>query len=122
MSECVTIPILPACNLTETANFYEKLGGEPNINFIFMNYLIVSFGEFEIHFFHHAELIPAENYSSCFVRTLNVDKWYEILARANLNYVGIPRLEKPGIKPWKMKEFALIDINGNLVRFGEVLN
>lgn len=43
------------------------------------------------------------------------------LAAADLPAQGIPRLERVADKPWGMREFALLDIDGNLVKFGRVL-
>jgi hypothetical protein len=42
------------------------------------------------------------------------------LAAANLPAQGIPRLERVEDKPWGMREFALLDADGNLLKFGRV--
>ena len=53
--------------------------------------------------------------SGLYVRVNNVDEWY-----AKLN---IPGLIHPNasldVKPWGMKEFAITDPDGNLIRIGE---
>ncbi len=42
----------------------------------------------------------------------------EAFGGPGLPRVGIPRLEPVEDKPWRMREFALIDEDGNLVRIG----
>lgn len=34
---------------------------------------------------------------------------------------GIPRLDPVGDKPWGMREFAIVDESGNLLRIGQVI-
>ncbi|ETC83740.1 bleomycin resistance protein [Xanthomonas hortorum pv. carotae str. M081] len=40
---------------------------------------------------------------------------------AELPARGIPRLDPVGDKPWGMREFAIVDENGNLIRIGQVV-
>jgi catechol 2,3-dioxygenase-like lactoylglutathione lyase family enzyme len=118
--ERVTVaPILPARDFEKTARFYEALG------FVVASlyhppdaYLIMRRGDVELHFFPHAELDPATSICGCYVRTDEVDVLYEAFARAALPATGIPRLMPLAERPWGMREFAVIDPNGSLLRIG----
>ena len=119
MEPGLAIPILPSRNLEETRAFYERLGFQttgwwPQ----FGGYAILVQGDLEVHFFLHAEIDALENYAGCYWRVTNVDAFYAQCAAASLPSKGVPRLEPPENKPWGMREFALVDPSGNLVRIG----
>ncbi|MDO9478134.1 MAG: VOC family protein [Pseudohongiella sp.] len=113
------IPTLPSRSLPATIAFYANLGFEGEL--IDDNYAILCRGPIELHFFPHPDLNPAECYSGCYVRMNNVDDLHAELMAANLPARGIPRLERVEDKPWGMREFALLDNDGNLIRFGRVI-
>jgi len=117
----VSIPILPSRDLAETRSFYERLGFEaagwwPDT---FGGYAIMRKGDLSMHFFKFPELSPGENYAQCYWRVVDVDAFYDDIARAKLPSHGIPRVSEPEDRPWGMREFALNDPNGNLVRIGQ---
>lgn len=115
------IPILPSRSLSATLRFYERLGftgglrGEGT-------YAILTRGDLELHFFEHRTLVPAESYGMCYLRVGDVDALHRDMRTASLPVAGIPRLEMVGDKPWGMREFAVVDEDGNLVRIGQVLD
>lgn len=74
-----------------------------------------------MHFFAYEELLPSENYAQCYWRVKQVDALYAECKGANLPRFGAPRLETVEDKPWGMREFAIVDPNGNLVRIGQEL-
>lgn len=117
--EVEVIPTLPSRCLPATLSFYAKLGFEGEL--IGDSYAILSRGPIELHFFPHPELKPEECYSGCYVRLRDVDRLRTELLAANLPEHGIPRLERVENKPWGMREFALLDLDGNLLKFGQVL-
>lgn len=82
-------------------------------------YAILIRGNLELHFFPHPELKPHECYSGCYMRVEDVDGLHAAFAPAKIPAAGIPRLEKVENKPWQMREFALLDEDGNLVKFGK---
>ena len=88
---------------------------------LFMGGAIVTRGELEIHFFPHPDLRPEECYAGCYMRVADVDALHTAFRPVDLPSTGIPRLERVENKPWKMREFALLDEDGNLVKFGTVL-
>jgi uncharacterized protein (TIGR02246 family) len=117
------IPILPAIDLDGTRAFFRTLGfaaayfSPPDGR----GYLIVTRGEIELHFFSHPQLGSVENCAGCYWRVENADALHAEYARLRLPSAGAPSLSAIENKPWGMREFALVDPNGNLVRVGHDL-
>jgi catechol 2,3-dioxygenase-like lactoylglutathione lyase family enzyme len=116
----IAIPILPARDLDETRRFYEALGFRaagwwPRE---FGGYAILVRGDLSMHFFRYDDLSPTENYAQCYWRVKDVDALHAECQKADLPRSGVPRLDAVGDKPWGMREFAIVDPNGNLVRIG----
>ena len=121
MDPGVAIPILPARDLDVTRAFYERLGFRaagwwPNE---FGGYAILVRGDLTMHFFAFRDISPAQNYAQCYWRVKDVDALYAEYHAAGLSSSGTPRLIPVEDKPWGMREFAITDPNGNLVRVGQ---
>lgn len=116
------MPIMPAKDLDAVLAFYERLGFEkagaaPSE----WNYLIVRRGAVQLHFYGDPDVDPLTTSSSCYVFTDDADALFE-----TWNDVGIPsdpetgsRIQGPPLDTdYGMREFALVDPSGNLVRVG----
>ena len=114
------IPILPSRDLAATVSFYRRLGFEGDIH-SHGDYAILVRGTAELHFFTQRELKPAESHAGCYIRVADVDSIYRAFAAAGLPGQGIPRLDRLENKPWGLREFALVDADGNLVRVGQII-
>lgn len=114
------IPVLPSRSLERTISFYSRLGFEGRL-LAAGTWAIVTRGDLEVHFFPHPELQPWENYGGCYLRVSDVDALATVFAQAGLSRSGIPRVEPVEDKFWRMREFALVDEDGNLVRVGSPL-
>lgn len=120
------VPSMPSRNLRETLEFYERLGfelrGEPPETY---GYLIVGRGPMiELHFWESPEVDPLTTDHSCYVRVADADALY-----AEWEAVGVladpstgSRLMPPGDTDYGMREFALVDKSGNLVRVGSPIS
>lgn len=117
----IAIPILPSRALSATLAFYQRLGFEGEIHGFNNAYAILRRGALEIHFFAYAELKPAESSAGCYLRVVDIASIYRDFARALLPRTGIPRMDALETKPWAMREFAVVDPDGNLLRIGQVL-
>jgi catechol 2,3-dioxygenase-like lactoylglutathione lyase family enzyme len=117
----IAIPILPSRSLSETLAFYGRLGFEGEIH-AQGNYAMLSRGTLELHFFTHPELRPAESHAGCYLRVADVESVYQAFARAMLPRKGIPRQDALEDRPWGMREFAVVDPDGNLIRVGQPLD
>jgi hypothetical protein len=107
------IPVLPSLDDDQTVVFYT---GKLNFALIrrYDNYLIFSRDGVEIHCWRCDDQYIAEN-TSCYIRVENIEPLYEeYKARGVIHPNG--HLEK---KFYGMHEFAVVDNNGNLLRFGE---
>lgn len=120
-SSDLAIPILPSRSLPSTLGFYRRLGFEGEILGEGDSYAILTRGDLEVHFFLHAELVPAESWAGCYLRVADVEPLYESFLAAALPKRGIPRMDAIENKPWGMREFAIVDEDGNLLRVGQVL-
>ncbi|PPU63241.1 glyoxalase/bleomycin resistance/extradiol dioxygenase family protein [Xanthomonas codiaei] len=116
-----TIPILPSRSITQTLAFYRRLGFEGDAHPHDAGYAILRRGDLELHFFAHPDLDPASCYAGCYLRVSDVDALHAAMQAAALPARGIPRIDAVGDKPWGMREFAIVDESGNLLRIGQVI-
>lgn len=111
------IPKLPMRDRKLTYNYYvEKLGFKYIGSDDFEQYLIVQKDNFQIHFFEFKTLDPKENYGQIYIRTKDVDKLYQTLLTNKVEIHPNGHLEN---KPWKQREFSLLDPDNNLLTFGK---
>jgi catechol 2,3-dioxygenase-like lactoylglutathione lyase family enzyme len=115
------VPILPSNDLAATLEFYERLGFEnAGADHSVWNYLIIRRGTVQLHFYLDADVDPLTTASSCYVYTDNADALY-----ATWQAIGVrndpstgSRLQAPVDTEYGIREFALIDPSGNLIRVG----
>jgi catechol 2,3-dioxygenase-like lactoylglutathione lyase family enzyme len=114
-----TIPILASRDVDETAAFYLRLGFEVVARYDDFGgpYLLLRRDEVELHFVEDADVDPARNDGACYLRVVDAQGIYDEWARLALDAV------RPiGDKPWGMREFAVVDPSGNLLRIGTPLS
>ncbi len=102
------IPVLPSADIDATLAFYrDRLGfaGEA-----LGDYAIVRRDAMELHF-QLARGSAAQ--ASCYIRGGQVPALF-----AEFSTRHVPGLTAFEVKPWNMKEFAVTDPHGNLLRFG----
>ncbi|MEU6968938.1 VOC family protein [Kitasatospora aureofaciens] len=115
------VPILPSRDLDETQEFYGRLGFEPRGRWDGpAGYLIVVRGTVELHFRHDPGVDPLATAGSCYLQVRDADALHCDWAR-----IGIPtdpgtgsRLAPVVDTDCRMREFALVDRSGNLLRIG----
>ena len=110
-------PILPAIDIPATEAFWQRLGFETNYSDA--DYLLMKREGAEVHFFAHPSLDPSANDHGAYLRPADVDALDREWAALGLPTQGIPRLIRAEDKPWGMRELALLDLNGNLIRAGQ---
>lgn len=116
----IAIPILPSRSLNDTLTFFRRLGFD-GVILGHGDFAILTRGTVELHFFTHRELRPAESFSMCYIRVSDVETIHREFALAGLPQQGIPRQDALEVKPWGMREFAIVDPDGNLLRIGQPL-
>ena len=109
-------PKLPMRNKAITRDFYlSKLGYQEFGGADYDGYLMLQKDNIQIHFFEFKELDPKENYGQVYIRTDDIDEWYRFVKGKNLNSTVLEN------KPWKLREFSLLDPDSNLLTFGHSL-
>ena len=116
----IAIPTLPSRSLTDTLAFYRRLGFKGEIH-SHGDYAILRRGTVELHFFTHRDLRPAESSAGCYIRVSDAESVYRAFSSARLPGKGIPRQDVLEDKAWGMREFAIVDPDGNLLRIGQAL-
>lgn len=110
-------PKLPMRNKALTRDYYlNKLGFRELGSVDYAEYLMVQKDNIEIHFFEFKDLNPKENYGQVYIRTDNIDTFYQTLLD---NKISIHPNGPLQIKPWGQKEFSLLDPDNNLLTFGQ---
>ena len=84
----------------------------------FSGYLMLQKDNVQIHFFEFKELDPLENYGQVYIRTTNIEEFYQSLLNKQTAIHPNGHLE---IKPWGQKEFSILDPDNNLLTFGQTL-
>ncbi len=115
----LAIPVLPCRSVANTVAFYRRLGFDGGGHASDARYAILHRGAVELHFFTHEDLVPAESSAGCYLRVSDVEGMYRDFAVAHLPRTGIPRMDALEDKRWGMREFAVVDEDGNLVRIGQ---
>ena len=110
-------PKLPMRDKSVTRDFYlNKLEFQEFGSADFDGYLMVQKDSVQIHFFEFTELDPKENYGQVYIRTDEIDKLYQLALDKKLTMPEAGRLQ---MKPWRQKEFSLLDPDNNLLTFGQ---
>ena len=81
-------------------------------------YLMVQKDNIQIHFFEFKELNPKENYGQVYIRTDDIDALYQSFQD---NQVSIHPNGHLQTKPWRQKEFSILDFDNNLLTFGQTM-
>jgi hypothetical protein len=118
------VPILPSRDLRETLEFYERLGfenrGAPPERW---NYLIIGRGDIHLHFIGMPDVDPLTTIASCYLYVDDADALYRRWRDVGVEHDGTTgsRLIEPMDTDYGMREFAVVDRSGNLVRVGSPL-
>jgi hypothetical protein len=110
-------PKLPMRDKAVTKDFYiTKLGFKECGSIDYDGYLMLEKDKIQVHFFEFKELDPKENYGQVYIRTNEIESWYQSLLS---NKVSIHPAGHLQTKPWGQIEFALLDPDNNLLTFGQ---
>jgi catechol 2,3-dioxygenase-like lactoylglutathione lyase family enzyme len=111
-------PILPTRDVEACEAFWRRLG----FHTIYKDpegYLLMKREGAEVHFWLNRDLDPTRNDAGAYLRPSDIGalnaEWLEL----GLPEAGIPRFVAVEAKPWGMRELALVDPDGNLVRAGQ---
>ena len=114
------VPILPSRDLDETLQFYQALGFEnrgaaPEE----WNYVILGRGDVELHFIADSSVDPLATASSCYLYVDDAEalfaEWRRLITPDDATG---SRIIEPTRTDYGMREFAVVDRSGNLIRIG----
>ncbi|MGB5236308.1 MAG: VOC family protein [Flavobacteriaceae bacterium] len=110
-------PKLPMRDKSVTRDFYiNQLGFKKFGNADYDGYLMIEKDRIQIHFFEFKELDPKVNYGQVYIRTDNIEDFYQNLLDKEVKIHPNGKLET---KPWGQMEFSLLDPDNNLLTFGK---
>ena len=110
------VPILASLNEEETIKFYtEKLGF--TFHSSWEGYLILSKDKVYVHLWPSKDAEIPKN-TGCYINVTDIDKLYSKYEPLGIIHPN-GKLEE---KPWQMKQFSILDNNGNIIHFGEDVN
>lgn len=102
---------LPSTNLERTSQFYRQQLGCREVG-RYPGLLLLKWEEQELHFWLTIDATPG----SCYVRVQGIEGLHAAYAAVP----GLVRAEHTlAVRAWGMKEFHLLDPDGNLLKFGE---
>jgi uncharacterized glyoxalase superfamily protein PhnB len=109
-------PKLPMRHKATTRDFYLHTLGFQDIGAVdYPDYLMLQKDTIEIHFFTFRDLDPKENYGQVYIRTDNIEEWYQLAQANNVSHTALED------KPWQQREFSIHDPDNNLLTFGQSL-
>lgn len=113
-----TIPILASRDISETVDFYRRLGFDVvNLYDQFgPAYLLLRRDDVELHFVHTPDVRPDESSGGCYLRLADAQAVYD-----DWEPLQLPEVHAPQDTPWGMREFFVVDPSGNLLRIGTPL-
>jgi hypothetical protein len=108
------IPKLASLNIERSVAFFLRLGFTQSA--VYPDYGIVQRDEVQLHFWRCEDAnIPKA--TGCRVNVIGIDALFEAF-----NVQGVIHPNDPlSTKPWGMREFSILDPDGNLVTFAEQL-
>lgn len=114
------IPMLPSSNLDATENFYAALGFERGARH--PDYLVLLLDDLELHFAWLGDdpemvLDPLGNFAGAYLRVADADALHAAWSQGE----AAERMDEIEDKPWGLREFHLVDPDGNLLRIGHIL-
>ena len=107
--------------MSATTEFYLRLGFEGGAHEFSQDYAIFTRDTIELHFFLHPDLVPSASWAGCYIRVGDVQNLYQASLASGLPNLGIPRMDWLEDKPWGLKEFSVVDPDGNLIRIGQII-
>ena len=107
------VPILASLNAEETIRFYTE-----KLDFTFQNnwdgYIILKKDNINLHLWPTDDPEVPKS-TGCYINVSEVEKLY---AEYKPHGVVHPN-GKLETKPWRMKQFSILDNNGNIIHFGQ---
>ena len=112
-------PIMPARDIAASEAFYARLGFRTVYKDHEPGYLLMKREGAEVHFFHAPRHRPHASEHGAYLRPSDIDAFSAEVAALGLPGTGFPRFAPAEDKEWGMRELAIWDPDGNLIRAGQ---
>jgi hypothetical protein len=127
------IPVLGSRDLDRTAAMYTSIGFVERSRY--PDYLIVERDDVELHFSLQPDLDPGTTAGVAYVRVFDVETFHAEVLAAGIEVLTddvlrerwdaggpLERVTALEAKPWGLREFALLDVDNNLLRIGQPID
>jgi len=111
-----TVPIIPARDVATSAAFYRDML-QFAVKHIEDEYGIVERDDIQIHFWGPSGIAPTASNTMIRIEVTEIETLYAECAERGIVHPNAPLREQP----WGLREFAIGDLDGNLVTFFESL-
>jgi hypothetical protein len=109
------VPVLASLDLERSLAFYEqKLGFQRRA--LFAAYAVLARDGVEVHLWKCDDRHIAEN-TSCRLNVKGIDDLYTECLQKLIVHPNAPLTDQP----WGLREFGIVDLDGNLIKFAEDL-
>jgi hypothetical protein len=107
---------LPSRDMDSTAAFYQTLGFQ--VRFKDRGWMIMTRDALELEFFPYPDLDPKKSSFSACMRVDDLESLYQAFSGSGLSASphAIPRLTPPRVESHGLLIFALVDLDGSLLR------
>ena len=110
-------PVLASLDIFKTVAFYSEKMGFDRVGWKDENYTILRRDSVTLHFWKCDDKIHPEN-TSCYIVVHDVDGLYHEFQPKGIVHPNATLRDAP----WGMREFAVLDGDGNCIRFGQPSN
>lgn len=111
-----TVPIIPARDIAASAAFYrDKL--HFTVRHLEDEYGIVERDDIQVHFWGPSGIAPTASNTMIRIEVTEIDELFAACSEMGIVHPNAPLKEQP----WGLREFAIGDLDGNLVTFFESL-
>lgn len=110
----MAIPVLASLDIFESVDFYQTKLGFDKVGWKDKDYAVIGRDHIEIHFWRCKDKKIPKN-TSCYIQVHDVDGLYQEMKAAGVVHPNGPLANQP----WGMREFAILDDDGNMIKFGQ---
>lgn len=110
------VPVLASLDIERTVLFYRERLGFSKIGWQDQHYAVIGRDNIELHFWKCGDKIHPEN-TSCYIHVQDVDRLFLEMKDAGVVHPNGPLKDQP----WGLREFAILDHDGNMIKFGQKL-
>lgn len=108
------VPTVPAQDIALSAAWYRHMLGF-EVHHVEQEYGIVGRDDVYIHFWGPSGIKPGDSMTMTRLGVVEIEKWYEHCVALDIIHPNAPLT----LQEWGATEFAVVDLDGNLVTFFE---